>query len=104
VKNLPVQFWDSPHSCISNRFLSQFTVTIDYPQMLMYLLPDKNKPFATNIDSWGLNIQKDESGKVKVIGLWEGSPAEKAGLQVGMKLVISRSTVRIASLKNWGRP
>lgn len=83
VKNLPVQFWDSPHACISNRFLSQFTVTIDYPKMLMYLLPDKNKPFATNIDSWGINIQKDESGKVRVIGLWEGSPAEKAGLQVG---------------------
>ncbi len=83
VKNLPVQFWNSPHFCIANRFLSQFTVTIDYPKMLMYLLPDKNKPFKTNIDSFGINVQKDESGQVKIIGLWEGSPAEKAGLKVG---------------------
>ncbi len=41
------------------------------------------EPFKTNITSCGIFPKKDEDGKIKIIGLVEGSPAQKKGLKVG---------------------
>lgn len=83
----PVQFSNSNYVLIINAFLSHYIITINYPQLEMFLQPSNNEPFKTNFLSFGFYPQKDKDGKVKIIGIFEGSPAEKAGLKVGDEVV-----------------
>lgn len=64
----------------------------------MFLLPNGNEPYRTNIDTFGFAYKKDRDGKVKVIGLWEGSPAEKNGLKIGDE-IINFSVNEISNIK-----
>ncbi|NLY75465.1 MAG: PDZ domain-containing protein [Firmicutes bacterium] len=49
----------------------------------MLLLPLKGKTFQTNIMNFGFHAKRDETGQIKITGLYEGSTAEQAGLRVG---------------------
>lgn len=82
VNNLPIGITGDVGILITNDFLSHFNVTIDYPKSLMYLCPN-GKPFKTNLNIFGFKAQRDPNGKLKIVGLWEGSSAEKNGLQIG---------------------
>ena len=68
---------------MGNGFLSRFNVIINYPKNEMLLLPLKGKTFQTNIMNFGFHAKRDETGQIKITGLYEGSTAEQAGLRVG---------------------
>jgi predicted aspartyl protease len=87
LHNVPVQFSNSNYVLITNAFLSHYVVTINYPRLEMALQSFNNKPFKINILTFGFYPQKDKDGRVKIIGIFEGSPAEKAGLKVGDEIV-----------------
>jgi predicted aspartyl protease len=85
--NLPVEFSEYPKIGISNLFLSQFTVTFDFSKLEMSLVPNENKPFKTNYETLGMVLRKEANGTVRIIGIWEGSPAEQNGLKVGDEIM-----------------
>lgn len=68
-------------------FLALFTIIIDFPNDEIFLIPRDGLSLKANIFSVGLNAGLSEDEVVVVEGLWEGSPADKAGLEVGDKIL-----------------
>jgi predicted aspartyl protease len=87
INNLPVAFVNSDHINISNGFLAHFNVIINYPKKKIFLIRNESKPFETNISSFGFTPQYDANGKLYIVGIWDGSPAEKNGLKVGDQII-----------------
>ncbi|MCJ7680764.1 MAG: PDZ domain-containing protein, partial [Candidatus Aminicenantes bacterium] len=72
---------------IGTDFLSQFKIIIDFPNDEMVLIPRAGFRLKDNLFSVGLNVGISEAGEVIVEGLWEESPSDKAGLDVGDRIV-----------------
>ncbi len=87
IRNLPVAFVNSDHVNISSGFLAHFKVIINYPKKKIFLIRNQRKPFETNILSFGFTPQYGADGKLYIVGIWEGSPAEKNGLKVGDQII-----------------
>jgi hypothetical protein len=68
-------------------YLSRFLITIDYPNDEIFFLPYEEAQFVDNEFSFGLNLGKGEDDTIVVKGLWTGSPADNAGIEVGDKLI-----------------
>jgi len=62
-------------------------VNPNYSKLEMTLLPNKNKKIETNVLSFGFNAHKDKNGEIRISGILEGSPAEKAGLNAGDEII-----------------
>jgi S1-C subfamily serine protease len=98
LQNIPVLLAELPANLssplIGKEFLSQFLVTLDYPANELILLPYNDEQFRNNLFSTGLALMKNEKKRTVVRGLWEGSPADKAGIQVGNEVleINSKST------------
>ena len=63
--------------------LSQFKVTINYPNDEMILVPYKDQNFKKNLYSIGINPEVSDQNKIVIKGIWTDSPADLAGLHVG---------------------
>jgi hypothetical protein len=91
VQNLPAVFAELPsngsHLLLGEEFLSQFVVTIDYPEDRLILLPRQRVSMEANVFSTGLALTRNRDGRTSVVGYWEGSPAERAGLELGDELL-----------------
>lgn len=87
LTDLPVDFTTIDICYIGNTLLSHFTIIIDYPAMEMHLIPDTQKKWENNIFSYGFSIRKNQAGMYQVMGVWEGSPADLAGLQIGDEII-----------------
>jgi hypothetical protein len=87
LRDLPVDFTNTNTYYMGNRFLSHFTVIIDYPAMEMGLIPNTQKKWENNIFSYGLSIRKNQAGMFQVMGVLEGSPADLAGLLAGDEII-----------------
>jgi predicted aspartyl protease len=87
ITNLPVAFINSDHINIPNGFLAHFNVIINYPKKKIFFIRNESKPFQTNMASFGFVPQFDANGKLYIVGIWEGSPAEKNGLKVGDQII-----------------
>ena len=72
---------------IGNDFLTQFKIVIDYPNHTMLMIPHDDIDFETNVFSAGLNPDVSKDGEVFVKGVWEGSPADRAGVEVGDRIL-----------------
>ena len=64
-------------------YLSQFLMTIDYPNHEILFVPYDDASFVKDLFSIGLSLGKGESNAIVVEGLWAGGPADKAGIKVG---------------------
>jgi hypothetical protein len=69
--------------------LSQFTVTFDYGRKQMFLLPNANrgKPFQFDRSGAALGVVPPHYEHIEIRGLMRGSPAAKAGLHPGDRLL-----------------
>lgn len=83
LQDYPVYSVKSENTLLGYRFLSQFLITLDYPNNLVLLTPYPNARVENNVFSTGLALDKNEKGEILVIGVWEGSPAAKNDIQVG---------------------
>lgn len=96
-ENMPVGISQAQHGVqhnkkvagiIGNEVLKRFNVTYDYKNHMLYFETNGNseRPFAVNAS--GLNLQLDEAmEQVRVHRVFEGSPAARAGIEVGAVLV-----------------
>ncbi len=64
-------------------FLSQFLVTLDYPSNTLALTPVAQQKFNHNLFSTGIAGINIEQHSLRISGIWENSPAAKAGLHPG---------------------
>ena len=65
------------------RFLSQFIITIDYPQDTVVLKRYDDAAFPDNVFHTGMALSKNDSGTIQVKGLWDGAAADVLGIHVG---------------------
>ena len=72
---------------IGKEFLSQFLVTLDYPDNEIILSPCDDVALQDNLFSTGLSLKKDGRERTVVQGFWEGSPADKAGIGLGDEIL-----------------
>ena len=72
-------------------FLSQFLITIDYPEDETFFVPYEDAQFVKNMFSFGVSLSKGANNTIVVQGLWTGSPADRAGIGVGDEIVACNS-------------
>jgi len=72
---------------IGNDFLSQFRMVIDYASHELLLTPYEDARFERNSFSAGLRPGLSDEKEAIVEGVWEGSPADLAGIEVGDRIV-----------------
>jgi hypothetical protein len=68
-------------------FLSRFWVQINYPKCEILLLPEAGQKDEENVFSTGLAVKMDADNNVVVRGIWEKSPADRAGIEVGNRIL-----------------
>jgi len=76
---------------IGTGLLSQFKMIINYPKDEMMWIPNPDIHFESNQLSLGLNLNLSEKDEILVEGVWEGSPADKADIQVGDQVIAFNS-------------
>ncbi len=86
LQNLPVQVTGGNMVNLCNRFLTHFTVTIDYPAATLRLIPNPNAPISDNLLSYGFAYGQNETGQPEIEFIWENSPAAKAGVKPGDRI------------------
>jgi len=81
-KNIIVLFADFPkmsktdNVLIGKDFLDKFLIQINYPSEEMFLIPNKNLNFETNMFTTGLRLNKDKNNNTYVKAFWEGTAAD----------------------------
>jgi hypothetical protein len=72
---------------IGQAVLSRFDVTLDYAHDVIYMKPNANfaKPFLGSLD--GMSLYESDAGQILVSYVNPGSPAAKAGLAAGDRIV-----------------
>lgn len=81
---------------IGNDFLSQFRLVIDYTNDRILMIPTDGIYLESDMLSAGLRPDLAEDGDVVVKGIWEGSPADNAGIELGDR-ILSFSGRKISS-------
>jgi predicted aspartyl protease len=85
---IPVISLPSNDILVGKKFLSKFMVTLNYPAKEMILVPHDTLDFPTNIFSFGTIVRKTKDRRTLVAGFWEGSAADKLGIDIGDELVM----------------
>lgn len=68
-------------------YLSQFLMTIDYPNHEILFVPYEDASFVKDLFSFGLNLAKGDNNAIIVDGLWTGGPSDRAGIKVGEEII-----------------
>jgi len=76
---------------IGTDLLTLFRIIIDFPTDEMVMVPISGFRMKANLFSVGVNVVLSEENEVIVGGIWENSPADKAGLLVGDRVFSFRS-------------
>jgi C-terminal processing protease CtpA/Prc len=85
---------------IGTQFLSQFTTKINYPASQLILIPVRQPiVFVNKRNGIGLDAIKVDNGNFKVIGIWETSQADSAGINIGDE-IIELNNIKTSDLSN----
>ena len=82
-KNVGIIFAEFPFNnsaLLGKDFLEQFVTTLDFPNRKV-LLTETEKSDKDILFSTGINVRKLDDGNFKIVGLWENSPADNAGIE-----------------------
>jgi hypothetical protein len=81
--------------------LKRFTVTLDYEHQVLYLEPNVSFSEPDVFDRSGIWCMQDNSGGLSVMDVVKNSPADKAGVQAGDKIVgMDGATVTAAQINS----
>ena len=86
LENIPVVFHPMP-LVVGKEILDAFRITYDYPGKRIMLTRYEGEEIETNVKSFGINHAFNELGYLIIKGLWEGSPADKAGILPSDKIL-----------------
>jgi C-terminal processing protease CtpA/Prc len=53
----------------------------------MYLMPNEHQKMATNLFAYGFGAGREADGRIRIVTIWEGSPADRSGLKVGEEII-----------------
>ena len=91
INNLMCCFAELPRflsvPLLGRDYLSQFLITIDYPNDEILFVPYREARFVDSLFSFGINLGRGENSTIVVEGLWAGGPADRAGIKVGDEIV-----------------
>ncbi len=62
-------------------FLEQFVTTLDFPNRKV-LMTETEESSKDILFSTGINVRKCDDDNFKIVGMWENSPADKAGVEI----------------------
>jgi membrane-associated protease RseP (regulator of RpoE activity) len=81
--------------------LKRFTVTLDYEHQVLYLEPNASFSEPDVFDRSGIWCMQDNAGGLSVVDVVKNSPAEKAGVQAGDKIIgMDGATVNAAQINS----
>ncbi len=83
-KDVGVIFAEFPFNnsaLLGKDFLEQFVTTLDFPNRKV-LMTETEKSSKDILFSIGINVRKLDDGNFKIVGMWENSPADKAGVEI----------------------
>ena len=88
VKNAMVlsAYLPVPYVLLGRDFLRNFVIILDYPERKIIFEPFEKLEIKTNEYSYGLKLHRKE-GKIIIQGVWVGSPADRAGLELGDEIL-----------------
>ncbi len=104
LKNQPVIFADLPKfpdgdsALIGKNFLENYILSMDFNQNKI-MLSENKKTDNSLLFSIGANITKEDNKKVFVKGIWENSPADKKGLEIG-DIIIAINGISVKYIDN----
>jgi hypothetical protein len=81
LQDVIVLYANTKNILLGEKFLSQFVVSLHFPEHEMVLIPYGDGAFEHNVFSTGLKLMREE-GKTIIASYWEGSPADRAGISV----------------------
>jgi hypothetical protein len=89
---------------IGDGLLKRFTVTLDYPHGMLYLEPNRHFKEPDVFDRSGLSLMRSGGNSAfEIFHIVEDSPAAKAGLKVGEKILsvgkVAASTLTMESVR-----
>lgn len=87
IQNLVASTNHSDVLILGNEFLSRFKTILNYPRKTMFLYPKSHFNHCHNEFSSGLALQKQTDGNFTVVGIWQGSPADSAGIAPGDQVI-----------------
>ena len=91
LRNVPVLFAELPanvsNPLLGKEILSEFRITLNYPENELILSPYEDAHFRDNVYSTGLAVKKDKNDTVVVRGFWSGSPADRSNISVGDEIL-----------------
>ena len=81
--------------------LKRFTVTLDYEHQVLYLEPNASFSEPDIFDRSGIWCMQDNAGGLSVMDVVKNSPADKAGVQPGDKIIgVDGATVTAAQINS----
>jgi len=84
LKDVGIIFANFPFNdsaLLGKDFLEQFVTTLDFPNRKV-LMTETEGPSKNILFSTGINVRKLEDGNFKIVGMWENSPVDKAGMEI----------------------
>ncbi len=72
---------------IGNDLLSEFTLVIDYPNHELLMIPHEGAGLEGDFLSAGIRPDVSGGSEIVVKGIWEGSPADRAGIELGDRIL-----------------
>ncbi len=67
-------------------FLEQFVTTLDFPNRKV-LMKETEGPSKDMLFSTGINVRKLDDGSFEIVGIWQGSPADNAGIELDDEII-----------------
>jgi hypothetical protein len=68
-------------------FLAGFVMTLDFTRKEILLVPQVDFTFPSNEYGYGISLNVADNDRIIVRGVWVGSPADKAGIEVNAELL-----------------
>jgi len=84
LKDVGIIFANFPFNnsaLLGKDFLEQFVTTLDFPHRKV-LMTETKESSKDILFSTGINVRKLDDGNFKIIGMWENSPADNAGIEL----------------------
>ena len=84
LNNVGIIFAEFPFNdsaLLGKDFLEQFVTTLDFPHRKVRMA-DVEESSKDILFSTGINVRKLDDGNFKIIGMWENSPADNAGVEI----------------------
>lgn len=87
LNNYPVNSYSGDAILLGYSFLSQFRMTIDYPNNTIMLTPYEDAAFPTNISNFGMTLGMNANRELIIASIYEGSFVDKQGANVGDSII-----------------